>query len=486
MGQICLFTRHCHLDGRGLCASLLVLICHKYLTGIANNVTKLPNNLTTIVADETKECKWFTCIDIYIYTRNSMEQVKLKRILLVCGFYTAIIIFIQSCVVMYHEPVISQLRKQTHSEVSTETIQWRCKRALGRKFLIHSVSSFKPYTFLIYSTLVHREKYLFRNCTIDGQEVMGRGRGVGIFECDIETKVHDDAVLSIKMANNKIIPSLAIWKEALPLEPIQGRKLQLCIVSMVKDEESRIADWVEYHSRQEVGLFVLYDNNSTDKTVSIAKQYTNVIIIDWPWHKTQVQVFLHGVLSLRKACSWVLLIDVDEYLFPKGNENTTVRDLITNNVMRIDKHRKGINYKPVSQICFISKNMGPSGHIKCPNMAVSEAYIHLQSYSSNGKCAVRPNKINPRTGIHRFSVKGRTVVINRNEASIVHYKWQCWEYYLTKFTKGRASSLVSDWKINKLNKNRPTSRWTKPLDAPDIEFRDYKRRIDKWPFIGVS
>ena len=32
------------------------------LTGIANNVTKLPNNVTTIVADETKECKWFTCI----------------------------------------------------------------------------------------------------------------------------------------------------------------------------------------------------------------------------------------------------------------------------------------------------------------------------------------------------------------------------------------------------------------------------------------
>ena len=353
------------------------------------------------------------------------------------------------------------------------------RRKYSRTLLIHSASIYETNKFILYASLVHGEIYEFHDCTVNGVDIPGKSIGAGMFECDYETTIQDDALLSIKVNDGRIVPSIATWKNAYPRRHGKSTKSQVCILSMVKDEEQALADWLGYYSRQGVEGFLLYENNSTDNTAAIAKKYKNVAMVDWPWHKTQVQVFVHGVLSLREVCEWVLLVDVDEFLYPREKNMTDVRRLISQFAEWTRRTNGKFSPSDVSQVCFDSKDMGPSGHIKCPNTTLSEAYVHVHGYSNAGKCAVRPNKVYPKTWIHRFTVRGKTVVINRSKAPLVHYKYQCWEHHLTKYTKGRASSLVSDWTLN--NAKKAKELWLKPLGRPDMEFRDYKRRVDEWP-----
>lgn len=85
------------------------------------------------------------------------------------------------------------------------------------------------------------------------------------------------------------------------------RKHSLSVTIITKDEEDRIeaclrsvADWADE--------IILLDSGSTDNTVSIARQYTDLVYeTDWPGYGKQKQ------RALEKAtCEWVLSIDADE------------------------------------------------------------------------------------------------------------------------------------------------------------------------------
>ena len=85
------------------------------------------------------------------------------------------------------------------------------------------------------------------------------------------------------------------------------RRHSLSITIITKDEEDRIEDCLRSVSGW-ADEIILFDSGSTDKTVSIAKQYTNNIYeTDWPGYGKQKQ------RALEKATSdWVLSIDADE------------------------------------------------------------------------------------------------------------------------------------------------------------------------------
>lgn len=90
------------------------------------------------------------------------------------------------------------------------------------------------------------------------------------------------------------------------------RPYTLSVIVITKNEEDRIGgclDSVENLADE----IILLDSGSTDKTVEIARRYTDkVYVTDWPGYGPQKQRALE-----KAACEWVLSIDADEALTPE-------------------------------------------------------------------------------------------------------------------------------------------------------------------------
>ena len=302
-----------------------------------------------------------------------------------------------------------------------------------------------------------------------------------VFECNGSNgPLAENDVLSVRLKDGRVAPSVVEWS----MRTVAGNltrppPFKLCVITQVRNAGNHIADWLEYHTRQGVEQFIIYDNNSTDNITQILHQYPHAILIDWPWRKSQQQAFIHGILFSRSMCKWALFIDVDEYIFPKfesSSENVRVIDMLLGH--RKLKSAVWGDQMGVSQICFRSKEMGTSGWIKDPNMSVSEDYIHFDKWKGT-KCAIQPTYAQLYTAIHRFRVSGRTVIAPTKVIHLVHYGLQSWEHHLKKFVLGR-NGLVKDWDITRVNPDKPGKMWTTNIGVLDTEFRDYKRRVDTW------
>ena len=346
--------------------------------------------------------------------------------------------------------------------------------------LIHSVGIHDSKTFVLFSRAFEKGKII--HCTVNRVKTPGKKIFTEAFQCDKPENISGKDLLSVETPSGQILPSITIWDNRYGLKYLGYSNLSLCIVAMVKNEEERIEDWILYHLRQGVEILIIYDNNCTDRTVSVLQKYKEVIVIDWPWHKTQGEAFLHGMLYVKEVCTWALFNDVDEYVFPVANNaSLTVQQMLSHFPYWMENKTLVKESDKVSQICFETKVMGTSKYIKCPNLTIPEAYIHFDVwwYKIFGKCAIQPSQSLLWTMIHRFKVRGKTFVLPREYSHLVHYKYQCWEYYMTKWDKGR-SGRVRDWDKRKLNRSRPHKQWTKKAGPVDTAFRDYKRIVDQW------
>ena len=381
-------------------------------------------------------------------------------------------------------------RFKIRDEYMTTLENQTSRKKIQLKQLVHTMSIIDSRRFMLFSYGIPRhEKHI--KCSINGKSVPSARLSPNSFQCHTAVRaITNSDKLSLQTRSRTIFPSIAKWEDRFTMTNFAHSNLSLCIVTMVKDEEQRIEQWLQYHLKQGVEAFIIYDNNCTDNTVSVVKKYKQVIVIDWPWHKTQQESFVHGILYTRGACKWSLFIDVDEYVFPAAqDQNLTVQGMITSfpNWIR-NKTLLPKDAEKVHQICFDYKHMETSNYIKCPNLPIPEVYINRGRIVNKwGKCAIRPDQVSVfTTGVHYFLVKGETFFVSHEYSLLVHYPSQCWEYYVTKYKKGRAAFNVPDLDIRLLNESRPGHLWRRKPGPVDTAFRDYYRKVVKWPLPNVN
>lgn len=108
----------------------------------------------------------------------------------------------------------------------------------------------------------------------------------------------------------------------------------LAIVAILKDEEKNILEWVRFHTAAGARFFVIYDNQSTDKTVEILRNALppdSLIVIPWEMHTEdaksgmilprQILAYCHAISTFGSNFRWMTFIDIDEYLVPKSHPN---------------------------------------------------------------------------------------------------------------------------------------------------------------------
>lgn len=294
--------------------------------------------------------------------------------------------------------------------------------------------------------------------------------------------IKEQDVISVRLKDGYLLPSIVEWNMRKDYKITDITERFMCIATMVKDEETVIEDWIDYHTYQGFELFLIYDNNSNDETKKKAKHFNNTFLIDWPWPKSQSEAFLHATLLLSGKCRWTAFIDVDEYIYPSLSANASNCQLNFGHIMRRLPTLTGRRMGTVSQVSLRSKSMGPSGRIYTPSTPVFEAYLENLGWDhylnhNRGKSVIRAGKTSHmHTRIHQFTVKGKTITLPTEVAYLYHYKFQSWEHFLQKFDKGRAG-LVKNWDKTKVDKMNPSDMWKKPSGKTDTIFRDYRRAL---------
>ncbi len=107
---------------------------------------------------------------------------------------------------------------------------------------------------------------------------------------------------------------------AVAAQPRGGLRVGICAI--VRDEAEYIEEWVDFHRRQGVTAFRIYDNGSIDDTPRIIERLGIEPVI-WAGHPPdfdaqQRAAYIEGAGMLAPHADWIAFIDIDEFVFGRG------------------------------------------------------------------------------------------------------------------------------------------------------------------------
>jgi glycosyl transferase family 92 len=154
------------------------------------------------------------------------------------------------------------------------------------------------------------------------------------------------------MRGERLLRSVAYLRRRWPVT--------LAVGAIFKDEARYLPEWIEFHLRQGVERFYLYENNSSDDWEEALAPYQDVVELHrWPRHPGQFAAYADCLDRHRRDTRWIAFIDIDEFLFsPTGRSLPNV-------------------LKEFSRVPAVAANWriyGTNGHETPPDGSVVENY----------------------------------------------------------------------------------------------------------------
>ncbi|CAA7035875.1 unnamed protein product [Microthlaspi erraticum] len=262
---------------------------------------------------------------------------------------------------------------------------------------------------------------------------------------DTPVKIYLEAVVTGK-DTAKTVPSVAYYTPKRRLAKPSEKSL-LCATTMVFNVAKYLREWVMYHSTIGIRRFIIYDNGSDDElndVVEVLKsEGYDVIKVLWIWPKTQEAGFSHAAVYGNDSCTWMMYLDVDEFLFsPAWDNRSKPSDQMIRSLLPSDQKSM------IGQVSFKSYEFGPSNQTEHPRGGVTQGYTCRRVEEQRHKSIVRLSAVEHSlyTAIHHFGLKGEYEwrVADVEEGVVNHYKYQAWREFKAKF-KRRVSAYVVDW-----------------------------------------
>lgn len=124
----------------------------------------------------------------------------------------------------------------------------------------------------------------------------------------------------------KIIQLIAapfyVIKYFLPFRLSAKKREGLAFVLIAKNEAPYIKEWIDFHVKQGVSHFIIYDNESTDNFHEVLMPYINSGLVTYQiikGKKRQNDVYNMAIIDYRKRFRYMAMIDADEFLFVRNN-----------------------------------------------------------------------------------------------------------------------------------------------------------------------
>ncbi len=128
---------------------------------------------------------------------------------------------------------------------------------------------------------------------------------------------------------------IAFWQIRLNVKHVYGPKQinlgesDVIVLCLVRNGETYIEEFIKHHSSLGAGHIVFLDNDSTDQTIEIAKQYPNITILRTTLsfkilrHSAKVYLIRHYAKN-----RWSLCVDIDEFFDYPYSDKISFTELI--------------------------------------------------------------------------------------------------------------------------------------------------------------
>ncbi|XP_022766551.1 glycosyltransferase family 92 protein Os08g0121900 [Durio zibethinus] len=290
---------------------------------------------------------------------------------------------------------------------------------------------------------------------------------------NIPTASAERIKVSLEINREKlVVPSVAYYTPRRTPANSKPKSL-LCATTMVYNVAKFLREWVMYHSKIGVDKFILYDNGSDDNLERVIKELNeegedyNIERIFWVWPKTQEAGFSHSAVYAKDSCTWMMYVDVDEFIFSPSwlnNSSQPSKAMLKSLLPPISSNRSSIG-----QVSIKCNDFGPSDQKKHPAEGVIQGYNCRRRVEQRHKSIVLLDAIDHSllNVIHHFGLNKSYYSwkdLPLDVAAVNHYKYQAWPEFMTKFRR-RVSAFVADWMtgVNPKSKDRTPGLGFQPI-----------------------
>ncbi|XP_010247086.1 PREDICTED: glycosyltransferase family 92 protein RCOM_0530710-like [Nelumbo nucifera] len=274
-----------------------------------------------------------------------------------------------------------------------------------------------------------------------------------------------------------VVPSLAYYSGPRKVTSEKGKSL-VCACTMVYNVAKFLKEWVIYHSKIGVDKFILYDNGSDDGLEKVVEQLLlqgyDVKTLLWPWPKTQEAGFSHCAVYARDSCTWMMYVDVDEFVFsPSWLKSLHPSPDMLKSLLPLPRTSHGSSSSssglPIAQIMMRCLDFGPSNQTSHPIQGVTQGYTCRRKMEQRHKSIVLLEAVDTTliNVVHHFQLREgyRGKRLTRGEGVVNHYKYQAWSEFKAKFRR-RVSAYVVDWRqeSNPMSQDRTPGLGFAPIE----------------------
>ena len=160
---------------------------------------------------------------------------------------------------------------------------------------------------------------------------------------------------------------------------------EVVVLCLVKNGEALVKKFIDYYAHLGVRHIVLLDNNSTDRTVEIAKTFPTVTILETKLSYKKYQHALKAYLVKKFASQrWSLCVDIDEHFDFPFSQTITLKQFIS---YLNSQHYTAV----VSQTLDLFAD-APLNQLQRPTLPLRQAYSYYDI------SAIRKAPLNPAHG----------------------------------------------------------------------------------------
>jgi len=199
----------------------------------------------------------------------------------------------------------------------------------------------------------------------------------------------------------------------LMFSSLPAYEYELTVCAIFQNDSKYMPEWIEFHNRQGVEHFYLYNNRSMDDWERYLSPYVKsglIEIINWPytptsiveWIEIQCAAYNHAIIHFGKKMKWCAFIDTDEFLF--SPEKSTLPE-----ILKEFKHYGGV---VVNWMMY-----GTSGIEKTDGYILDKLLYRAENSHichKSLKSIVRPNKVIGCINPHFFFYKPGKYAVDEN------------------------------------------------------------------------